>query len=189
MKKQRWNVLTVVFVGALAAMVYVVTLFRFPLLGSKVHFANAVCLLAGMLLGPVPGGLAAGLGSALYDMFGGGYGLVDTLITFVSKFAMAFVCALIMHKDGARKFKLDRTVVSAVVGALTYVVLYMLKTYIYNRFVYGYPIDAVGATMLSKLVPSLINAGAAIVAAPIFYHAVMPALRAGGLLKKLQGEA
>ena len=90
MKTTRWNLLTIVFVGVVAAMMYVVTLFRFPLLGSKVHFANAVCLLGGMLLGPVPGGMAAGLGSALYDAFYG-YDLLNVLITFASKFAMAFV--------------------------------------------------------------------------------------------------
>ena len=78
--------------------------------------------------------------------------------------------------------------IASVAGALTYVALYMLKTYVYNRFVYGYPLDAVGVTMMGKLIPALINAGAAVVAAPIFYHAVLPALRAGGLLKRLGTE-
>ena len=188
MKKQKWSILTIVFVGVLAAMVYVVTLFRFPLLGSKVHFANAVCLLAGMLLGPVPGGMAAGLGSALYDAFSGGDDFVNVLITFVSKFAMAWVCGLMMHREGGRKQKFDRTVLSAVSGALTYVALYMLKTYIYSKFVYGYPPDTIGVTLSGKLIPSLINAGAAIIAAPIFYHAVLPALKAGGLMQQLQKE-
>ena len=59
MKKKSVNAYVLTFVGVMAAMVYVVTLFRFPLLGSKVHFANAICLLAGMLLGPWWGGAAA----------------------------------------------------------------------------------------------------------------------------------
>ncbi len=182
MKKQDARVLNTVLVGALAAMVYVVTLFRFPLLGSKVHFANAVCLLGGMLLGPNLGGIAAGLGSALYDAFNG-YDLINVLITFVSKFAMAWVCGMIMQAEGKRQHKFDRTVLACVVGALTYVALYMLKTFVYQRFVYGYPLDAVGVTMMSKLIPSLINAGAAVVAAPLFFHAVRPALRAAGILR------
>ena len=181
MKKQDMKVLNIVLVGALAAMVYVVTLFRFPLLGSKVHFANAVCLLGGMLLGPGLGGVAAGLGSALYDAFNG-YDFINVLITFVSKFAMAWVCGVIMQAAGKRQRKFDRTVLASVAGALTYVALYMLKTFIYQRFVYGYPLDAVGVTMMSKLIPSLINAGAAVVAAPLFFHAVRPALRAAGIV-------
>ena len=42
MKKKSIGALTIAFTAMMAAMVYVVTLFRFPLLGSKVHFANAV---------------------------------------------------------------------------------------------------------------------------------------------------
>ena len=184
-KKSNARLLRVVFAGVMAAMVYVVTLFRFPLLGSKVHFANAVCLLAGMLLGPVTGGLSAGLGSALYDAFGGGHDVVNVLITFVSKFAMAWVCGKLIRLGG-EKHRLDRTLLASVAGALTYVALYMLKTYVYQRFVYAFPLDAVGATLVSKLIPSLINAGVAVVAAPIFYHALLPALRAGGVLEELE---
>jgi len=187
MKKQNARLLQIVFAGVMAAMVYVVTLFRFPLLGSKVHFANAVCLVSGMLLGPVQGGIAAGLGSALYDAFSG-YDLINVLITFVSKYAMAWVCGALLRREGRHLRRLDHTVLACVCGALTYVALYMLKTYVYQRLVYGFPLETVGATMVSKLIPSLINAGVAIVAAPVFYHAVLPALRATGLLERMQPE-
>ena len=189
MRKKSVNAYVLTFVGVMAAMVYVVTLFRFPLLGSKVHFANAVCLLAGMLLGPWWGGAAAGLGSALYDALAGGYDFINVLITFVSKFAMAMVCGILMRNAGkaVREEQPVRTILAAVGGALTYVALYMLKTFIYQRFVYGYPMDAVGATMVAKLIPSLINAGVAVVAAPVFYHALRPALRSAGVWEKLKG--
>ena len=174
MKTKDSRIFDIVFVGLLAAMVYVVTLFRFPLLGSKVHFANAVCLLSGMLLGPTLGGIAAGIGSALYDAFTG-YDFVNVVITFVSKFAMAWVCGKLMDVTAKGRHRFDRTLLASIVGALTYVALYMAKTYIYNRFVYGYPLDAVGATMLSKLIPSLINAGAAVVAAQLRDEGIDPA--------------
>lgn len=189
MKKNPISVVTISFIAMMAAMVYVVTLFRFPLLGSKVHFANAVCLLGGLLLGPLPGGLAAGLGSALYDAIAGGYDVVNVLITFVSKFAMGYICGLValaVRDGGAKDERIDRSLVASVCGALTYVVLYMVKTFAFQRFVYGYPMDAVGAAMVSKLIPSLINAAVAIVAAPLFYHAVLPALKGSGLLAKMR---
>ena len=186
MNKREFSVFNITFIAMMAAMVYVVTLFRFPLLGSKVHFANAVCLLSGILLGPLQGGLAAGVGSAFYDAVTG-YDLINVLITFVSKFAMAWVCGTVLesriHIKG--RGRIDRTALACVCGALTYVALYMLKTFIYQKFVYGYPMDAVWATMVAKLIPSLINAGVAIVAAPLFYHAVLPALRASGLLNRM----
>ncbi len=188
MKNSSRTITRIVFGAVLAAMVYVVTLFRFPLLGSKVHFANAVCLLGGLLLGPVQGGLAAGLGSALYDALAGGYDLANVLITFVSKFAMAWVCGKIFfsgREEGGRA-ALIRLITACVAGALSYVVLYMLKTFIFQAFVYGYPMDTVWAALLSKLPASLINAGAAVVATPIFYHALRPALKSAGVLKQLE---
>ena len=178
MKNQDKKVLNTVLVGALAAMVYVVTLFRFPLLGSKVHFANAVCLLAGLLLGPNLGGVAAGLGSALYDLTMYNEGIVNLLITFVSKFAMAWVCGKLAGKP-EEKQPVVRVVIACVCGALTYVALYMLKT-----GVYGAIAGNIWAPMVSKFPASIINAGAAIVAAPVFYHAVRPALHAAGILRK-----
>ena len=187
MKRKSFTAVSITFIGVMAAMVYVVTLFRFPLLGSKVHFANAVCLLSGMLLGPLQGGIAAALGSALYDATLGGYDFVNVLITLVSKCAMALVCGLVMEADG-RKHRADRTIVAAVLGALTYVALYMLKSWIYAQFVYGYPLDTIGAYLYGKLIPSLINAGAAVVAAPIFFHVVLPALRASGVARHLDIE-
>ena len=40
----------IVFTGVMAAIVCVVTIFRIPLGQSKVHFANSMCLLSGLLL-------------------------------------------------------------------------------------------------------------------------------------------
>ena len=190
MKKREFTVFNITFIAMMAAIVYVVTLFRFPLLGSKVHFANAVCLLSGILLGPLQGGLAAGIGSAFYDAVSG-YDLINVLITFASKFAMAWVCGAILASDAhARgKGRIDRTALACLCGALTYVALYMLKTFIYQKFVYGYPMDAVWATMVAKLIPSLINAAVAVVAAPLFYHAVLPALRSSGILSRMNPQA
>ena len=185
MRFEKDNAYRLTFVGVMAAMIYVVTFFRFPLLGSKVHFANALCLLSGMLLGPWWGGAAAGLGSALYDALGGGYDFINVLITLVSKFAMGFVCGK-LFAAWRDEFKPARTVFACVCGALTYVALYMLKTYVYQRFVYGYPLETVGPVMVSKLIPSLINAGLAVVAAPVFYHALQPALRHAGIWEKLK---
>ena len=184
--KERWTLQKIVYIAVLAAIVCVVTLFRFPLLGSKVHLANAMCLLSGLLMGPVAGGLAAGFGSALYDGLLGGYDFIQCAITFVSKFAMAWVCAKIAFSHGAEARFHGRNIAACIIGALTYVALYMLKTFVYQMFVYGYPMETVLLTMGSKLPASLINAVAAMVAAPILYTALSLALSRAGLLKKMR---
>lgn len=176
-KKQPWSVAEIAYIGVMAAIILAVTEFRIPLGESKVHLANAFCLLAGMLLGPVSGGLASGIGSALYDVFAG-YDVAGILITFVSKFAMAWVCGKLMPDRENKRLNLHRTVLASIAGALTYVALYMLKTYVYQRIVYQNPLDAVAIVMWGKLIPSLINALAAVIVAPILYHALRPALKA-----------
>ena len=186
MKKTKFNAYTLSFMGVMIAIIYVVTTFRFPLLGSKVHFANSMCLLSGMLFGPAFGALAAGLGSAIYDLFNG-YTFVDAMITFVSKGAMACVCAMIAWSGKKYGAQFVRNCVAGVIGALTYVALYMLKTFIFQAYVYHYPMDTVWATMLSKLIPSLINAGFAMVVTPVLMRAIHPMLKATGMLEKMRG--
>ena len=193
MKTNNHQLTRIVFGAVMAAIICVITLFRIPLGQSKVHFANAMCLLAGLLLGPVTGGLSAGLGSALYDVLFGGYDFLNAAITFVSKFAMAWVTAVLfralMKKSGnsAVKETILPLVVSCIAGALTYVALYMLKTWIFKMYVEPVPADTLPTVMVGKLVPSLINAAFAIVVAPLFYHAVLPALRSTGILRRLEG--
>ena len=184
MKKENTALIRIVFGAVMAALVFVVTLFRFPLLGSKVHFANAVCLLCGLLLGPNVGGMAAGLGSALYDLTMYNEGFVNLLITFVSKFAMAWVCGKLAGKTTEEKQQLSRLIPACVIGALTYVALYMLKTGIYGAIA-----GNIWGPVASKFPASIINAGAAMIAAPLFYRAVLPALKAGGILKQVEAAA
>ena len=182
----------IVFTGVMAAIICVITTFRIPLGQSKVHFANSMCLLSGLLLGPVWGGTAAGLGSAIYDVLLGGYSFFDALITFVSKFAMAWVTGILYQKWVLRKEEkswkenLLPLIISCVLGALTDVALYMLKTWLFKLYVEPVPADTIPGIMVAKLGPSLINAVFAIVTAPIFFHAVRPALKAGGILKQLE---
>lgn len=183
----------IVFTGVMAAIICVITTFRIPLGQSKVHFANSMCLLGGLLLGPVWGGAAAGLGSAIYDVVLGGYGFFDALITFVSKFAMAFVTGIlyqvwVKRKNRDRDWKQEffPLVLSCVIGALTYVGLYMLKTWLFKLYVEPVPADTIPTVMVAKLIPSLINAAFAVVTAPIFLHAVRPPLKAAGIMKRLE---
>ena len=194
MKTNQNQLTRIVFGAVMAAMICVITLFRIPLGQSKVHFANSMCLLAGLLLGPVTGGLSAGLGSALYDVLFGGDDFLNAAITFVSKFAMAWVTAMIFgawkkkHEDPALKETVLPLVISCVAGSLTYVALYMLKTWIFKMYVEPVPADTIPTVMVGKLIPSLINAAFAIVVAPIFYHAVLPALKSIGVYRELEYE-
>jgi uncharacterized membrane protein len=174
--------------GLMTALAFVSNYIRFPFLGSQIAVSNAVCALCGLILGPAAGFVTAGLGSLLYDLIAG-YGL-EGLITFVSKGAVALVAALLAGKT-LRKRALSggdqtRLVVACAVAGLTYVALYMLKTWIFKMYVEPVPADTIPTVMVAKLIPSLINAAFAVVTAPIFLHAVRPPLKAAGIMKQLE---
>ena len=174
----------IIYAALMTALVYVATMIAFPLLGSKVRLANPVSLLGSLLMGPLLGGLASGLGSLIYDIQTG-YGF-EGIITFVSKFIMAWVCGRIAFAGGRRAEDHKRNVIACTAGAWTYVALYMLKTFVMQRFVAGVPLDGVWAVMAGKFPASAINAVAAMVIAPILYTAIRPALRSTGQLDAMR---
>ena len=67
-KKKAFSLYDIVMIGLMAAVVFVVTMFLSiriptPTGTTMIKLANAFVLLCGLLLGPVRGGLAAGIGS------------------------------------------------------------------------------------------------------------------------------
>ena len=89
-----------VFAALFAALACVATMslhIPTPGTGGYIHPGDAIVVLSGILLGPIYGGLAAGLGSALADLLSG-Y-MVYVPITFVVKAVIAVVCYFVYHKQ------------------------------------------------------------------------------------------
>ena len=180
----------IVYTALMAALIFVLLSFlTFPFMGTKIHPSNAADMLAGLILGPWYGGLAAGIGNALYDLTHG-YGL-ESLVTFAMKFLSAMLVGLISQayrRKGPMLKGRDhfRVVLACVVSGVVYVALYMLKTFIKQHFIGGVPLDGTWVAMGQKLPGSLINNGFAIVVAPLFYTALRPALNAIGVIDQLR---
>ena len=87
-------------VALMAAMIFVVTSFvRIPIEvppagETMLKVANVLCLLAGMWFGGVRGGLAAGIGSMLFDLSNPKY-VASAPFTLLFFFMMAFICGTI----------------------------------------------------------------------------------------------
>ncbi len=188
MNKRKRSTYRLVFTALMAALTYVCTLIRFPLLQSKVHLGNAAGILAGLILSPLDAGLASGLGAGLFDATLGGYDALGCIITFVSKFTSAFLCAVLFRraKEAAVGKRLGAAYLSCAIGSLLYVILYMLKTFVMKQVVDGLALNAVFVVMLQKLPASVINAGFATLAAPPLYFALCPALDRMGISAKLK---
>ena len=166
-----------VYIALFTALVYIFSrFFQIPVVTpfgqTRFHLGNVFCLLAGILMGPGYGGLAAGLGSALFDLFDPVY-FTSAPITFVTKFALAFVAGAIYRKRSELVDK-KRLVIAAILGQLTYVFLYLLKTYITNKFVMGFSNEAVMAELVPKAGVSLFNA---LISVIIAFILAMPLLK------------
>ena len=187
MANSRNKTFRICFIGLMAAIVFVVNYFRIPFMGTQLHMTNALCVLCGLLFGPGAGFLAAGIGSGLYDIVAG-WG-AECIITFINKGAIALVAGLIGYraarKDAPSTVDHAKVILGSVLGALTYVALYMLKTFVFGQLVDGLTYDAVVAKMLTKLPGSLMNATFAFIVAPILLGAIKPALKKAGLYEKL----
>ncbi|NLC79121.1 MAG: ECF transporter S component [Ruminococcaceae bacterium] len=196
MKDNSKSVRTMVTVGLMAALVFIFTYIRIEIpisiTGGKtmLHLGNVMCILSALLFGKWKGGLAAGFGSMFFDLFDPLY-LPECWVTFIMKFCLAFIVGLVAYgidrKNGAEKKKPSnfRIAVGAVVGAFSYVVLYVSKTFIVDRLIMGYEPEVVYATMITKGSVSLINATIAAVASLLLLSAIRPALKKSELADKL----
>ncbi len=143
---------------------------------TSFHLGNVMCALSGILLGPWLGGLAAGIGSALYDMFNPLY-ISEAWITFLMKGVYGLTSGLVMCCAGEH-WKKGKTVVAALAGAVSYAVLYLLKSYYYGGiFLSGLTPAAAWLVVLDKLPATIFNGTVAVVFAPVLAAAIREALR------------
>ncbi len=186
----------IIVVGLMAALVFIFTYIRIeiptPLGKTMLHLGNVMCLLSALLFGGTRGGLAAGFGSMFFDLFDPIY-LPECWVTFIMKFCMALVCGLVAHAGEKRALARGekpraprwRMALGAVLGSLTYVALYMCKTYIVERLIKGFELQTVLVTMTTKGTVSLVNGLIAVVASLILCFAIKPALEKSGMADKL----
>jgi uncharacterized membrane protein len=171
MNKNQINITDIVLIGLFAAVVYGGQWLRVPVptpVGeTAINLGNIFVLLAGFILGPVRGGLSAGIGSYIFNLTHPVYYSVLPF-QFFFRFAHAFVCGLV-----AKRFKkLAWLYVAAVAGQLTYIVLFMLQRYWYNAvFESGLTRgEAAWIATAPSLPPSIVNGiVAVIIAVPLVF--------------------
>ena len=172
--------------GMMTALVFASNYARITMpiaIGGKTSFtlANIVCCLSGLLLGPI-GGLASGLGSALYDLTNPLFA-PECWITFITKGIMGLAAGLAVRSSlGQDRLTYPRGLASAVTGCIAYYVLYFFKCFAYDGLLIEGLQPAVALGILPLKVPaSIFNASVAIIAAPPLALAIRAALKRSGL--------
>ena len=168
-KKKAFSLYDIVMIGLMAAVVFVVTMFLSiriptPTGTTMIKLANAFVLLCGLLLGPVRGGLAAGIGSMIFDLMTPEYA-PEAWITFLRFFLIAYAGAA-----AAKKFA--RNLVACLAGAVFSSLLYMLKGII-ELMIGGSALVPAFVANIPKLMTSPPN----IVIAVVVAMALLPALQ------------
>lgn len=143
---------------------------------TSFHLGNIMCALSGILLGPWLGGVAAGLGSAIYDMMNPLY-ISEAWITFLTKAAYGLAAGLVAW-SGKKEWGYGKAVAATVAGALTYAALYLAKSYFYSAMLLsGLSADAALLAIIPKLPATAFNAVIAIICAPLLAVTIREALK------------
>ncbi|MCM1053971.1 MAG: ECF transporter S component [Bacteroides sp.] len=172
------RIMKIVTVGLMAALVYVGNYLSFPipngLLVTRIHLGNSMCLLAGLLFCGSTGGIASGIGAAMYDLFNPAY-VLSAPYTFISKFAMGFAAGKLNRRNADGRIPLLTTVIAAVFGQLTYIVLYLVKSF-FTVLILGGTVEAAWIAVGTNAVTSSVNAVLAVVISVPLYIALKAAL-------------
>ncbi|MBR3935233.1 MAG: ECF transporter S component [Oscillospiraceae bacterium] len=134
-EQKKFTVRDLAEIGVLAALVFVATYFLkigpipTPAGPTQFKMGNAVCLLGAMVFGKTKGGLAAGIGSAMFDLTQPAF-VAGAPFTFAFFFAMSYVCGWVSKIGGNDGTVTKKNVFGAVCGACTYLVLHLGKSFI-----------------------------------------------------------
>ncbi|MDN5351170.1 MAG: hypothetical protein PWQ12_86 [Clostridiales bacterium] len=147
-----------IYTALMAAFVFVATLViqvPVPMTNGYIHLGDSVIFLSAMLLGPIGGAFAAGIGSSLADVLGGYAHWAPA--TFIIKFLMGLITGYLMpaHRE---KF---RTYFAMLIGGLWMCFGY----YVASAFMYGSwvaPIFSIPWNILQFTVGAVLAATAAV---------------------------
>lgn len=171
-KRNHFSLHDIVIIGTMAAVCFVVTYFikieiPTPSGITMLKIANGFCLLSGILFGGLRGGLAAGIGSMLYDLLDPKF-VSEAPFTFVFFFLMAYICGKISHSNNKKGASFKLNILATFCGAFSYLILHISKNIIL-LIVAGSNINAAFVAVMPKIVTSSINAFVGILIALILY--------------------
>lgn len=164
---------TITFIALFSAFIFVSSRLEIRISGTRIHFGNTMCLLSSLILTPITSGLSAGIGSLLFDLvFYPSDIPLDFIITFFTKFILSFVSSFIFHKIFHASKSTIYILISCILGQISYIFLYLLKTYIQNKYILSLAKEIIYANITLRLGTSSFNALIAIIFSTIIYKSI-----------------
>ncbi len=186
------NAGTLAQAALLAALCYIgFQFFRFDIpVGTErtaIHFGNAFCVLAALLLGGVWGGLSGAVGMTIADLTSG-YA-TSAPKTFLLKLCIGLIVGLIAHqiahisKEHTRAYIVRWTVIASAGGMIFNIFADPIVGYFYQNYLLGVPQDLASALAKIGAAATTVNAATSVLIASVLYCALRPILLKSGLLK------
>ncbi|MBQ7821993.1 MAG: ECF transporter S component [Clostridia bacterium] len=142
----------IVIAALFAAFTCAATFISVPLPIGYANLGDVMVLLCGAVLGPVYGSLAAGLGSALADMFFGYAMYIPG--TFIIKALMAFTVASLFKLISS---KVKYSIVSHVISAVAAEIIMVGGYYLYESVCLSYGFGGAAASLFGNCMQGVVG--------------------------------
>lgn len=149
---------------------------------TAIHFGNAFCVLAALMLGGVPGGLAGAIGMGLADLMDPIY-ITSFPKTFLLKFMIGFIVGLVAHRYARIKDHDDKTyilkwaLIASIAGMAFNVIADPVVGFFYKNFILGIPYEAAKIFAAWTAVSTFINACTSVLIATLLYTTLSKQLK------------
>lgn len=188
------SILKLCVTGLFAALAYVAFTFLkisipTPAGYTAFHLGNTFCILAALLLGGVPGGIAGAIGMGIGDVLDPLYITVAPK-TILLKLMIGIITGLVAHKvfhinHLEDKKLLKATILSTSAGMLFNCIAEPLFGYFYTAVILGAPDKAAKTLAAWNAVTTTTNAVIAVIISTMLYLAIRPRLKNNGTLKAI----
>ena len=188
------KVLKIAIVGLMAALAYIAFTFLqikipTPAGFTSFHLGNTVCVLAALLLGGVPGGIAGAIGMGIGDLLDPAYVVVAPK-TIILKLGIGIITGLVAHRllnitsrEGKSLYK--AVLISTMAGMLFNIVGEPILSYFYTAFILGAPDNAAKALASWNAITTSVNALLTVIVSSALYIAIFPRLKNNGILQQI----
>ncbi len=129
---KHFSTYSIALVGLFGALCFIGATISIPipigLASAKVHLGNVFMIIGALLLGGMRGGLAAGIGMSLSDVFSGAF-MVYAPGTLFVKFFAALVCGMIVYSKNNKADNTKLNIIGVVVGIFVNIVLSSINSF------------------------------------------------------------
>lgn len=195
MNKKNSKVQTLALTSFMAALCYIgFTFFKINIPvgegSTAIHFGNTFCVLAALLIGGVPGGLAGAIGMGIGDLMDPLY-VTSFPKTFLLKFCIGLVTGIVAHRyahigtiQDAKKLT-KWTILASTAGMFFNVIFEPIVSYLYKNYLLGVPSATAKIFAAWTAGTTMINAITSVVITSALYITLRKALKNSNLAKRI----